>query len=40
MRLPQFQHPLLDLLRHLVAVPVRGAAVLHQPGGSRFAVSP
>ncbi len=40
MRLPQPQHPLLDLLRQLVAVPVRGAAVLHQPGYARFAVPP
>src|SRR6202022_5119935 len=39
MRLPQSQHPLLDLLRHLVAMSVRRAALFYQPGYSRFAVS-
>src|SRR6266404_3441144 len=38
MRLPQLQHLLLDLLRHLVVMPVRGAAVFQQPGCSRFAI--
>jgi hypothetical protein len=40
MPLPQLQHPLLDLFQHLVVLPVRGAAVLHQAGYSRFAVAP
>src|SRR5271169_2246327 len=40
MRLPQFQHPLLKLLRRLVVMPVRRAAVFHQPRYSRFAVAP
>src|SRR5260370_474466 len=40
MRLPQPQHPLLDLSRHLVAMAVRGAAILGQPGDARFTVAP
>jgi len=40
LRLPQTKHLLLDLLWHLVVMPVRRAALLDQPGGSRFVVTP
>ncbi len=40
MCLPQLHHLLLDLFRHLIAMPVRGAALLDQAGCARFPVAP
>src|SRR5271169_2398489 len=40
MRLPQPQHPLFELLRRLVTMPVRRAALGCQPVHSRLAIAP